>query len=451
MALPGPAATRAAVRLCRIAASASSYLPSAAADGRRELELPFALVAERGMVVGGHRGMGMNAVGAPPGARFGAARERENTLLSFGRAAAHAAVAFVEFDVQVRLAVSFGTLFGFGLEFAVTPPQHCDAKMVTKDGCPIIFHDDFILTQGTGAVHERRVTDLLLEDFLSYGPQRESCKVSYLLAIYFFSCEVHECMLKALIYSLSFALAFQVSKPLLRRAGDGRVLNWTTEDDDSLCTLQEAFQRVSPRLGFNIELKFDDSIMYHRKDLQCALKAVLQVVFEHARNRPVFFSSFHPDAAQMMRELQSLYPVLFLTEGGTSKHHDPRRNSFDDAVRVCLEYDLHGIVSEARGVLKNPSAVARAQESNLALLTYGQLNNVWEAVYIQYLMGVHGVIVDRVEEISDAVAGFGLGKPGLGRGGAGVDGAKTHQAQAFSQQQLGFLLRLIPELIEQRH
>jgi hypothetical protein len=100
--------------------------------------------------------------------------------------------------------------------------------------------------------------------------------VSYLLAI-FFSCEVHECMLKALIYSLSFALAFQVSKPLLRRAGDGRVLNWTTEDDDSLCTLQEAFQRVSPRLGFNIELKFDDSIMYHRKDLQCALKAVLQV------------------------------------------------------------------------------------------------------------------------------------------------------------------------------
>nr|ACG42465.1 glycerophosphodiester phosphodiesterase [Zea mays] len=389
MALPGPAATRAAVRLCRIAASASSYLPSAAADGRRELELPFALVAERGMVVGGHRGMGMNAVGAPPGARFGAARERENTLLSFGRAAAHAAVAFVEFDVQV-----------------------------TKDGCPIIFHDVFILTQGTGAVYERRVTDLLLEDFLSYGPQKESCKVS---------------------------------KPLLRRAGDGRVLNWTTEDDDSLCTLQEAFQRVSPRLGFNIELKFDDSIMYHRKDLQCALKAVLQVVFEHARNRPVFFSSFHPDAAQMMRELQSLYPVLFLTEGGTSKHHDPRRNSFDDAVRVCLEYDLHGIVSEARGVLKNPSAVARAQESNLALLTYGQLNNVWEAVYIQYLMGVHGVIVDRVEEISDAVAGFGLGKPGLGRGGAGVDGAKTHQAEAFSQQQLGFLLRLIPELIEQRH
>ncbi|KAF8739211.1 hypothetical protein HU200_013935 [Digitaria exilis] len=383
------AATRAAVGvgLCRrITASASSPPQQAAGGGRRrerEREPPFAL-AERGMVVGGHRGMGMNAVGAPPGARVGAARERENTLLSFGRAAALAAVAFVEFDVQV-----------------------------TKDGCPIIFHDDFILTQGAGAVYERRVTDLLLEEFLSYGAQKESRKVS---------------------------------KPLLRRTGDGRVLNWCTEEDDSLCTLQEVFECVSPRVGFNIELKFDDNIIYHRKDLECALQAILQVVFHNARDRPVFFSSFNPDAARMMRELQSLYPVLFLTEGGTSKHHDSRRNSLNDAIRVCLEYDLHGIVSEVRGVLKSPITVVRAQESNLALLTYGHLNNVWEAVYVQYLMGISGVIVDQVEEISNAVAGFS--KPELGQGSAGADRA-IHQA--FSQQQLGFLLRLIPELIEQRH
>ncbi|KAL6661881.1 hypothetical protein ACP70R_001265 [Stipagrostis hirtigluma subsp. patula] len=380
-----PAATTRAAGLCRIAARASSS--SAAPGGRRERELPFEL-AERGMVVGGHRGMGMNAVGAPPGARGGAVRERENTLLSFGRAAALAAVAFVEFDVQV-----------------------------TNDGCPIIFHDDFILTQGTDDVYERRVTDLLLEEFLSYGPQRKSQKVS---------------------------------KPLLRRTKDGRVLKWSTEEDDCLCTLQEVFERVSPRLGFNIELKFDDNIIYHRKDLECALQAILQVVFQYASNRPVFFSTFHPDAARMMRELQSLYPVVFLTEGGTAKHNDSRRNSLDNAIQVCLEYDLHGIVSEVRGVFKNPSAVLRARESNLAFLTYGQLNNVWEAVYVQYLMGVNGVIVDLVEEISNAVVDFS--KPDLSTntlgGGVGTDRAKH---QAFSQQQLGFLLRLIPELIEQPH
>uniref|UniRef100_A0A453RN93 glycerophosphodiester phosphodiesterase n=2 Tax=Triticinae TaxID=1648030 RepID=A0A453RN93_AEGTS len=323
--------------------------------GGRPRELPFALLAERGMMVGGHRGMGMNAVGAPPGARVGAARERENTLLSFGRAAEHAAVAFVEFDVQV-----------------------------TKDGCPVIFHDDFILTQKTEVLYEMRVTDLLLEEFLSYGVQKEPHKVS---------------------------------KPLLRRMEDGRVLTWSTEEDDYLCTLQEVFEHVSPHLGFNIELKFDDNIIYPSVNLNRALQAVLQ--------------------------------VLFLTEGGTAKHDDTRRNSLDNAIHVCQEYDLHGVVSEVRGVLKNPSAILKAQESNLAILTYGQLNNVREAVYVQYLMGVNGVIVDLVEEISNAVADFS--KPDLGQStfSNSVDIGRKHES--FSQQQLGFLLRLIPELIQQPH
>jgi len=136
-----PAATRAgAVGLCRIAASASAPPPASAGGRRRERErerereLPFAL-AERGMVVGGHRGMGMNAVGAPPGARVGAARERENTLLSLGRAAAHAAVAFVEFDVQVCTCSWPGLVFraclALGLELErTTALRICDARLV---------------------------------------------------------------------------------------------------------------------------------------------------------------------------------------------------------------------------------------------------------------------------------------------------------------------------------
>ncbi|CAM0911834.1 unnamed protein product [Alopecurus aequalis] len=375
-----PATSPRSASRCPIAACAST---TRAVAGGRPRELPLALLAERGMVVGGHRGMGMNAVGAPPGARVGAVKQRENTLLSFGRAAENAAVAFVEFDVQV-----------------------------TKDGCPVIFHDDFILTQKAEALYERRVTDLLLEEFLSYGVQKESHKVF---------------------------------KPLLRQMEDGRVLAWNTEEDDSLCTLQEVFEHVSPHLGFNIELKFDDNIIYPSGALSCALQAVLQ----HAGNRPIFFSTFQPDAARIARELQSVYPVLFLTEAGTAKYNDARRNSLDDAIRVCQEYDLHGVVSEVRGVLKNPSAILKAQESNLPLLTYGQLNNVWEAVYVQYLMGVNGVIVDLVEEISNAVADFS--KPDLSQSTFSNSSGIGGMHEAFSQQQLGFLLRLIPELIQQPH
>ncbi|CAM9003408.1 unnamed protein product [Rhodiola kirilowii] len=41
--------------------------------------------------------------------------------------------------------------------------------------------------------------------------------------------------------------------------------------------------------------------------------------------------------------------------------------------------------------------VKTIKECSLSLLTYGSLNNVVEAVYMQHLMGVEGVIVDFVE------------------------------------------------------
>lgn len=72
-------------------------------------------------------------------------------------------------------------------------------------------------------------------------------------------------------------MSFQVGKSLLRRTKDGRVLSWKVEDDDSLCTLQEAFEKVDSRLGFNIELKFVDHAVYQLEDLTHALEAVLKV------------------------------------------------------------------------------------------------------------------------------------------------------------------------------
>jgi glycerophosphoryl diester phosphodiesterase len=119
---------------------------------------------------------------------------------------------------------------------------------------------------------------------------------------------------------------------------DGRVLNWNVQSDDPLCTLQEAFEKVNPRLGFNVELKFDDNLVYQEEELSHILEAILkacfayltlsncvqhtcltlsfapwkQVVFEYAKDRPIIFSSFQPDAAQLMRKMQSTYPVSTL-------------------------------------------------------------------------------------------------------------------------------------------
>ncbi|BFG27168.1 hypothetical protein CerSpe_134420 [Prunus speciosa] len=336
----------------------------------------------------GHRGNGMNALQSSD-RRMRAIKE--NSIASFN-SAANFPIDFVEFDVQV-----------------------------TKDDCPVIFHDNFILSEENGTVFERRVTELCLSEFLCYGPQREAGKEG---------------------------------KTLLRKTKDGKIVRWDVENDDSLCTLQEAFEQVEPSLGFNIELKFDDCIVYEQDYLINVFQAILQVVFNYAKDRPIIFSSFQPDAALVVKKLQSTYPVFFLTNGGTELYYDVRRNSLEEAIKLCLEGGLQGIVSEVKGVFRNPGALTKIKEAKLSLLTYGKLNNVAEAVYMQHLMGIEGVIVDLVQEITEAVSD--MIKPTTAEDGGDKnllegDGKMQMRVKSkpeFSQRELSFLLKLIPELIQ---
>lgn len=68
-----------------------------------------------------------------------------------------------------------------------------------------------------------------------------------------------------------------------------------------------------------------------------------------------------------------IYQVFFLTNGGTEIYYDARRNSMEEAIKLCLDGGLHGIVSEVKGVFGNPGAVTKIKEANLSLLTYGKL------------------------------------------------------------------------------
>lgn len=65
--------------------------------------------------------------------------------------------------------------------------------------------------------------------------------------------------------------------------------------------------------------------------------------------------------------------MFFLTNGGTEIYYDVRRNSLEEAIKLCLEGGLQGIVSEIKGVFRNPGAVAKVKEAKLSLLTYGSL------------------------------------------------------------------------------
>lgn len=69
----------------------------------------------------------------------------------------------------------------------------------------------------------------------------------------------------------------QVGKNLLRKTKDGRIFEWRVQNDDPLCTLQEAFEKVEHSIGFNIELKFDDHMVYTEEELTHVLQAIMKV------------------------------------------------------------------------------------------------------------------------------------------------------------------------------
>ncbi|CAL5433520.1 unnamed protein product [Camellia sinensis] len=136
----------------------------------------------------------------------------------------------------------------------------------------------------------------------------------------------------------------------------------------------------------------DNDTVYEKRvtlNLIHVIQAVLKVMFDHAKDRPIIFSTFHPVVALLARKLQSTYAGL------------------------C------------------PS-------------------NMPKAVYLQHLMGVEGVIVDLVEEITEAVSV--MFKPSSeGEGKVLLEGEDQIQVKAnpqFSQRELSFLLKPIPELIQ---
>lgn len=65
--------------------------------------------------------------------------------------------------------------------------------------------------------------------------------------------------------------------------------------------------------------------------------------------------------------------VYFLTNGGSETYSDTRRNSLEEAIKLCLASGLEGIVSEVKAILRNPGSIAQIKDSKLSLLTYGQL------------------------------------------------------------------------------
>ncbi|EDO18598.1 hypothetical protein Kpol_1048p28 [Vanderwaltozyma polyspora DSM 70294] len=339
----------------------------------------------------GHRGLGKN-YNTKKTLQLG-----ENTVESF-IAAASLGASYVEFDVQL-----------------------------TKDSVPVVYHDFLVAETGVDIpMHE-----LTLEQFLNLN-----------------NCEKHISGMnkKGRRNSIAELNSTHVSRPWENISSsmdhirgyshktneDGEVANSKNSSskdfiDDrmrltktfkkynfkgntrgfsissSFVTLEELFKKIPANVGFNIECKYpmvdeaeEEETGHVMTEMNHWIDTVLKVIFDNANGRDIIFSSFHPDICVMLSLKQPSIPILFLTEGGTTKMADLRAASLQNAIRFARNWNLLGIVSAAKPILLAPRLVRVVKTSGLVCVTYGVENNEPENVVVEMNAGVDAVIVDSV-------------------------------------------------------
>lgn len=307
------------------------------------------------IAIGGHRGCGENLLQPSPSEVYGRVEPayRENTLASFKQAVA-LGVSFVEFDVQV-----------------------------TRDGVPVLWHDDQIITQAPGqpaVVSE--VKDRSMSEF------------------------------RALVQQPSTSSDTQLVRLFRNRETRARIPSltaWRCQQDDFLPTLKEMFQVLPESIGFDIEIKMTVPNHIHSTSPEEVDRVVLPVVecveaCAQGGDRTIVYSSFDPDVCVKLAQYQSRYQVMFLSGCGIYPHVDPRRVSVPAAINFAEEHNLAGIVLPASILMANEDLVLETSAKGLKVCTYGLENNCVLAVEKQRLLGVHAAIVDDVSGVCSSLA-----------------------------------------------
>ncbi|CAB4400624.1 unnamed protein product [Rhizophagus irregularis] len=316
----------------------------------------------------GHRGSGMNRM-ETPNLQLG-----ENTLISFITAASLGAE-YVEFDVQL-----------------------------TKDHVPVIYHDWTITETG----YDIPIHAITLQQYLKIKQQFVS--EQFLVREHNIRKEFQhpsdnndgkrnenrEKKRRSHSVPVNTFVPSEKKEGKLKGNSDGTI-------QAPFATLVETFKQVPIHIGFNIEVKYPmideaeaDSLPAYHTELNLFVDTILQCVYDHAQERNIIFSSFHPDICLMLAFKQPNYPVFFLTDCGEEKMADARCNSLQVAIRFAKFADLLGIVTKSVPIIEAPILVKTIKETGLLLFTYGSMNNDVTNVRLQRKAGVDAVIVDSV-------------------------------------------------------
>eukprot|EP01116_Phalansterium_solitarium_P011783 TRINITY_DN27564_c0_g1_i1.p1 TRINITY_DN27564_c0_g1~~TRINITY_DN27564_c0_g1_i1.p1 ORF type:complete len:656 (+),score=235.23 TRINITY_DN27564_c0_g1_i1:173-2140(+) len=332
---------------------------------------------ERAPLVVGHRGAG--ATNSPKVLHT----LTENTLISFLGACRDGAD-YVEFDVQL-----------------------------TKDGVPIIVHDEEIILKTVGSdgqeLRQRvAVNKLVFDKFRQLRPvmplkdHERQMQESDATLQRSGDKPLHEQPLAESIRA-HVSPRIRSKSAILRRMSVGD--NWQTRLEN-YPALAELFEFLPHELGFNVEIKYPFSAKYETflgiMERNAYVDRILSVMLEKAGSRKVYISSFDPDVCVMCVMKQSRFPVFLLTTGGRVFFRNPVKNSLEAAINFARREKLCGVVSEASAVLADVALVQQARQDGLHVFTYGGLNKDPVTVRQQLECGVDGIITDTVSAIEPA-------------------------------------------------
>ncbi|GBL52273.1 Glycerophosphocholine phosphodiesterase [Candidozyma auris] len=352
----------------------------------------------------GHRGLGKN-MNKRDSLQLG-----ENTVESF-IAAASLGASYVEFDVQL-----------------------------TKDHVPVIYHDFLVAESGVDipmhALTEEQFLGLSEHEastkknakFLSYDKVNNNLNITKNFALDDELLGKYNRPRSMSSYPSAPNFASRAEEDELDREFQSQISNrmkltktWKEKGfkgnarglsvASNFVTLKRLFQKLPKNVGFNIELKYPmldeaqhESMGEVAYDMNFYVDTILKTVYEENNSgRDILFSSFHPDICLLLSLKQPTMPILYLTEAGTEPMADIRASSLQNAIRFAKKWNLLGIVSNAKTLVKTPRLAQVVKSSGLVCVTYGVENNDPEACKIQMKAGVDAVIADSVLAVREGL------------------------------------------------
>ncbi|CAF3787802.1 unnamed protein product [Rotaria sp. Silwood1] len=175
-------------------------------------------------------------------------------------------------------------------------------------------------------------------------------------------------------------------------------------------TLQELLEQLDPHLGFNVEIKYamqyrhggcEQNYFFERNEY---IDCILRCLITYAGKRVIVLSTFDPDCASMLRRKQTLFPVLFLTQGDKGdwpQFLDVRTWSINIGLCFIIAEHLSGLAAPALDILSDKDFVKHVKNNGKLLFIWGDEANNKDVSKCLIDLKVDGLIFDHIAELKD--------------------------------------------------